>query len=169
MNMTTTDKTYSIHRSLLTYFLVLVLLSIITSILSISYLTLSNKKEIVEETSQTWADVIAAQSAPLIIKDDIVQLNELLKYFGAVELVIADKISIVVVGLLNTRLEDGSKGISLVVIIGVTGLNLALGAGFVLDGIGGMLGIQRTINTDVLREGLRNGTLDSILFPEKKI
>lgn len=83
--MTKTDKTYSIHRSLLTYFLVLVLLSIITSILSISYLTLSNKKEIVEETSQTWADVIAAQSAPLIIKDDIVQLNELLKYFGAVE------------------------------------------------------------------------------------
>lgn len=88
------------------------------------------------------------------------------EYFGAVELEIVDKFSIVVVGLLNTKLPDGSKGISLVVIVGVTGLNIQLGMGFILDGMGGMLGIQRTMNTDVLREGLRNGTMDSILFPK---
>jgi hypothetical protein len=88
------------------------------------------------------------------------------EYYGTVELEIVNKFSITAVGLLNTKLPDGTNGISFVVIIGVTGLNIQLGMGFALDGLGGMLGIQRTMNTDLLRNSLRDGSMDSILFPK---
>ena len=38
--------------------------------------------------------------------------------------------------------------------------------GFTLNGLGGLLGLNRSMNPDVLRAGLRDKTLDSILFPK---
>ena len=37
--------------------------------------------------------------------------------------------------------------------------------GFKLNGVGGLLGLNRTINIEPLRTGLRDNTLSSILFP----
>jgi hypothetical protein len=44
-----------------------------------------------------------------------------------------------------------------------------LGLGFTLNGVGGLLGIHRTVNADALREGLRNRALDAILFPKDPV
>ena len=41
--------------------------------------------------------------------------------------------------------------------------------GFSLAGVGGLIGIHRTVDTEYLREGLRAKTLDSILFPDNAI
>jgi hypothetical protein len=72
--------------------------------------------------------------------------------------------------LLNTRLPDGSKGFSLVLLIFVEGFTpIQLGFGFTLTGIGGLLGINRTFAEEELRAGLKNHTLDSVMFPKDPI
>jgi hypothetical protein len=68
-------------------------------------------------------------------------------------------------GLLTTRMPDGSRGYSLLVIVQASGFApIQLGFGFALTGVGGLLGINRTVALDVLRAGVRNRSLDAILF-----
>jgi len=87
-------------------------------------------------------------------------------YSGFVYLEIVKKISVTAVGLITTRMPDGSPGFSLLALIAVQfSPGIQLGYGFTLNGLGGLLGINRTVTVDVLRAGLRNGTLGSILFP----
>jgi hypothetical protein len=89
------------------------------------------------------------------------------EYRGILQLEIAETIAVKAVGLLTTRMPDGSKGYSLVVMIWAQGFApIQLGFGFTVTGIGGLLGINRTAMVDVLRSGLKNGTLSSILFPD---
>ena len=88
------------------------------------------------------------------------------EYRGLVQLDISGKFTITAVAVLNTKMPDGGKGNSFITIISVTGLNIPLVMGFVLDGLGGVLGIHRTMNTQFLRDGIRNGALDSLMFPE---
>lgn len=47
--------------------------------------------------------------------------------------------------------------------------SLPLGYGFFLTGLGGVIGINRTIDTDALREVLYAGRLDNIIFPKNPI
>src|SRR6185436_17175159 len=83
---------------------------------------------------------------------------------------IAEKISVTAIGLLTTRMPDGSKGYSLVIIIFVEGFTpIQLGFGFSLTAIGGLLAINRTFDKNVLRSGLKNHTLDSVMFPKDPI
>ncbi len=92
------------------------------------------------------------------------------QYAGVIQLEIADRISIKAIGLLTTRLPDGSKGFSLLVILSVEfDPPIQLVLGFTLGGIGGYLGINRTVDVDVLRAGLHNHTLDAILFPKDPV
>ncbi|MDR4473132.1 MAG: hypothetical protein MRJ92_10985 [Nitrospira sp.] len=37
--------------------------------------------------------------------------------------------------------------------------------GFTLTGIGGLVALHRTVRTRMLRDGLKTGTLNSVLFP----
>ena len=91
-------------------------------------------------------------------------------YSGILQLEVAETIAVKAVGLLTTRMPDGSKGFSLVVIVTAEGFApIQLGMGFTLTGIGGLLGINRTVSVDVLRGGLKNGTLGSIMFPPDPI
>ena len=70
----------------------------------------------------------------------------------------------------TTRLPDGSKGYSLLIIISVEfDPPVQLILGFSLAGVGGYLGINRTVDVNVLREGLHNRTLDAILFPKDPV
>ncbi len=88
-------------------------------------------------------------------------------YAGVLQLEIAKNFSLTAVGLLTTKMPDGSKGFSLLVIISVRfNPGIQLGYGFSLNGLGGLLGVNRTANAEVLREGLRHGTLGSVLFPQ---
>ena len=46
---------------------------------------------------------------------------------------------------------------------------IPLGLGFSLTGIGGLVAINRTVDQDVLREGIKNKTLNDILFPKDPV
>ena len=88
------------------------------------------------------------------------------QYAGVVQLAFEGGISVKALGLIATRLPDGSKGFSLLVIITVENFTpIQLGLGFKLTGIGGLLAINRTFDENVLRDGIKNHTLDSVLFP----
>ena len=92
------------------------------------------------------------------------------QYAGVLQLELGDRVSLKAIGLLTTRLPDGSKGFSLLIIISVEfDPPLQIGLGFTIGGIGGYLGIHRTVDGDVLREGLHNRTLDAILFPKDPV
>ena len=88
------------------------------------------------------------------------------EYAGGVELNIKDKIHVSAVGLINTKMPDGSDGFSLLVIISAEFPPIQLGLGFTLNGVGGLLGLHRTVNFERMREGIKTKTLDSILFPK---
>jgi hypothetical protein len=86
------------------------------------------------------------------------------EYAGVLELSFA-VLNLKAIGLLTTRLPDGRPGFSLLIIITAEFPPIQLGFGFALTGVGGLLGINRTMNVDALRDGVRTRTLDSILFP----
>ena len=91
------------------------------------------------------------------------------EYSGMLELQIGEKISVKGIGVLTTKLPDG-KGYSLVIIIFVENFTpIQLGFGFALTGIGGLFAINRTFDEDALRSGLKNHTLDSLMFPKDPI
>jgi hypothetical protein len=92
------------------------------------------------------------------------------EYSGVLELKIADKISVKGFGLVTTKLPGGGKGFAFVIIIFVEGFNpIPLGLGFKLTGIGGLLAINRTFDENALRTGLKEQTLDSVMFPKDPI
>ncbi len=72
------------------------------------------------------------------------------------------------IGLINTKLPDGSKGFSMVIIL-TAEFKWPLGLGFTLTGLGLILGIHRTFNEKALQEGVKNHTLDKILFPKDPV
>lgn len=87
------------------------------------------------------------------------------QYSGVLQLAIQKTIDVKAIGLLNARLPGGKPGFSLLLIITAEFPPIQLGMGFTLNGIGGLAGINRTAAVDVLRAGLRNGALDTMLFP----
>jgi Family of unknown function (DUF6603) len=91
-------------------------------------------------------------------------------YAGAMQLSLRDQITLKAFGLIATRMPDGSRGYSLIVFITAEGFRpIPLGLGFTLLGIGGMVGVHRTFDEKVLREGLKTGTLATLLFPRDPI
>ena len=92
------------------------------------------------------------------------------EYAGVLELDLASIVSVKAIGLITTRMPDGSNGFSLLLIITAefgTGLNL--GFGFKLIGVGGILGLNRTMNLPALVEGVRSNAITSVMFPEDVI
>ncbi len=89
------------------------------------------------------------------------------EYGGALELVFSEWIALKAIGLITTRMPDGSKGFSMIIIITVEfGTGIQLGFGFTLLGVGGILGLNRSVHIDPLKEGIRTGAADRIMFPE---
>ncbi|MDR4465051.1 MAG: hypothetical protein MRJ66_12370 [Nitrospira sp.] len=88
------------------------------------------------------------------------------EYSGMLQLELAETIAVKALGLLTTKLPDGSKGYSLVILVTAEGFApIPVGLGFTLTGIGGLVALHRTVRTDVLRDGLKTGTLNALLFP----
>jgi hypothetical protein len=88
------------------------------------------------------------------------------EYAGALELTVADFLSLKAIGLIATKNPDGSPGFSLLVIITAEfGSGLQLGYGFVLIGVGGLLGLNRTMRLEPLMLGVRTGAINGIMFP----
>ncbi len=79
-------------------------------------------------------------------------------------------IGVNVMGVLDTKDPSGqplpSPGFSFLIIILSDLPKLQIGFGFTLNGVGGLLGVNRTTDTEALQTGMRAGALDSIMFPE---
>lgn len=91
------------------------------------------------------------------------------EYAGALEISIAEIVTVKAIGLINTQLPDGSDGFSLLVIISAEFQPIQLGFGFTLNGLGGLLGLNRTMRLEVLAEGVRSGAIESVMFPDNII
>ena len=91
-------------------------------------------------------------------------------YAGALELSLHEQVALKAVGLIATKLADGSAGYSLVVFITAEGFRpVPLGLGFTLQGVGGMVAVNRTFDVEVLRRGLNDGTTAGLLFPRDPV
>ena len=89
-------------------------------------------------------------------------------YAGIAQVKIQDFIDIKLIGLLTTRLPElppGQKGFSLLLIVAAEFSPITLAYGFTLNGVGGLIGINRTMMLEPLRAGVRTGAVNSILFP----
>lgn len=92
------------------------------------------------------------------------------RYYGAVELKIANKLSLSAIGIITTKNPDGSDGFSLLVLICVTfAPSIPIGFGFSLSGVGGMIGVNRSMATEPLRQGVKTGAINNILFPQNVV
>ncbi|NAZ74726.1 hypothetical protein GTQ99_04715 [Kineococcus sp. T13] len=88
------------------------------------------------------------------------------RYVGALEIAVLEKFALTAIGIVTTKAPDGSPGFSVLMLITVTlPVPIPLGFGFFFAGAGGLLGLNRGMDVDRIRDGLRNGTADSILFP----
>jgi hypothetical protein len=89
------------------------------------------------------------------------------EYAGAIQLEFADFLSLAAIGLIDTKLPDGSPGFSLLIIITADfGAGIQLGFGFTLNAVGGLLGVNRCMLFQPLMDGVRSGAIDSIMFPQ---
>jgi hypothetical protein len=88
------------------------------------------------------------------------------EYAGALDLEFADFVELKAIGLISTRMPDGSAGFSLLIIISAEfGTGIQLGFGFTLLAVGGLIGLNRGMNLQALVEGVRTNAVDSVMFP----
>lgn len=89
------------------------------------------------------------------------------RYVGAIGLKLLSSFELAAVCIITTKMPDGSPGFSLLFLIAMKlPTPISLSYGFFFAGAGGLLGINRAVDLDRLRSGLRSGTADSILFPD---
>ncbi|MFI9102360.1 DUF6603 domain-containing protein [Streptomyces fildesensis] len=90
------------------------------------------------------------------------------EYAGALELEFAGFLALKAIGLISTRMPDGSKGFSLLIVITAEfgGGGIQLGYGFTLLAVGGLIGLNRSMNLQALTEGVRTGRIESVMFPQ---
>jgi hypothetical protein len=92
------------------------------------------------------------------------------QYAGALQLEIADFLSVAAIGLISTKMPDGSSGFSLLIILTADfGAGIQLSFGFTLLAVGGLLGLNRTMLFQPLMDGVRTGSIQSIMFPQDVI
>ena len=87
------------------------------------------------------------------------------EYAGILELEVAGTFAIKAIGILATKMPDGRVGFSMLLIITAEFSPIQLSYGFTLNGVGGAIGINRTMNQAFLSNGIHTGALESILFP----
>lgn len=92
------------------------------------------------------------------------------QYAGALQLEIADFLSVAAIGLLSTKMPDGTSGFSLLIILTADfGTGIQLSFGFTLLAVGGLLGLNRTVLIQPLMDGVRTGSIQNIMFPHDVI
>ncbi len=87
------------------------------------------------------------------------------EYFGGLELAFVDLFTLKAIGVITTKMPDGSEGFSMLLILTLE-IPIQLSFGFILAGIGGLVGVNRIVKIDVLREGIKTNSIKSILFPQ---
>jgi hypothetical protein len=88
------------------------------------------------------------------------------EYIGALELSFQGVIDLKAFGIINTKFPDGREGFAFLVLVTAEFTPIQLGFGFTLIGVGGLLSLNRTLDTPALMAGVRTGAVNSILFPQ---
>lgn len=87
------------------------------------------------------------------------------EYGGSLELAVSD-VTLKAYGLVQTELPGGRPGYSLIAVISTEfSPPVELPFGFTLEGAGGLIGVNRTIDEDAVRSALWAHHLDGLLFP----
>ncbi len=87
------------------------------------------------------------------------------EYVGALELSFNGIFSLKAIGIINTKMPDGSKGFALLILVTAEFAPIQLGFAFTLNGVGGLLALNRSLDSEALRLGVRTGSVSSVLFP----
>lgn len=75
-------------------------------------------------------------------------------------------VGLTVIGIVETELPGDPNGWSMFLSVIADFTPVPLGFGFFLSGVGGFMGLHRTLDEIALAEGVRDGRIDSLLFPE---
>lgn len=89
------------------------------------------------------------------------------EYSGMLQLQFAD-LALQAFGLITTQVAGGA-GYSLLALVDAEFPPIALGWGFTLNGVGGLVAVHRTASVDALRAALKADQLSYILFPKNAI
>jgi hypothetical protein len=87
------------------------------------------------------------------------------RYAGVVSLQMFG-VGLTAIGIVETQLPDDPDGWSLFLSVMADFTPVPLGFGFMLSGVGGFMGLNRTLDEVALAEGIREGRVESLLFPE---
>lgn len=97
---------------------------------------------------------------PAVTGGGYLRYDEVKKEYGGVFQLEMLKIGVTAIGLL------GTDPFNMVIVIGVRfAPKIELGFGFTLSGLGGILAIERSLNSEALRDGLKDGVVGQLLFP----
>jgi hypothetical protein len=72
------------------------------------------------------------------------------RYVGAIELSFEDELSLKAIGILATKLPGQDDGYSLLILITAEFQPVNIGLGFTLNGVGGIIALNRTMDFDFL-------------------
>jgi hypothetical protein len=90
------------------------------------------------------------------------------RYAGALALTV-EALALSAFGVISTRMPDGSDGFSMLAFIRGQFPPVPLGFGFTLNSVGGLLGINRDLNSDALFGAVRFGAIGKLLAPENPL
>lgn len=88
------------------------------------------------------------------------------EYFGALELTFQGFISLKAIAIINTKMPDGRDGFALLILVTAEFTPIQLSFGFTLNGVGGLLALNRSVNTEAVKTGVRTSAINSIMFPQ---
>lgn len=91
------------------------------------------------------------------------------EYAGVLQVSIIEVVTVTAIGIITTKIPQGNIKYSLVILITAEFQPIQLGFGFTLNGVGGLLGLHRTMDTLVLADGVKTNALSSILFPDDPV
>ena len=123
-------------------------------------------REIALDLKQPTGAGIAVNAGPVAGGGFLYYDEQKGEYFGAVELSFKGLFDLNAVGIITTKIADDTEGVSLLVLVTAEFQPISLAFGFTLDGVGGLLGLNRTAEVEALRIGVRTNAIKSILFPE---
>lgn len=79
-------------------------------------------------------------------------------------------IDLTAIGIIRTKMPNNKPGFSMLISISVLFKPvIQLSFGFTLNGVGGLVGINRTVSVDTLRKRIASGAVNSIMFPHDPI
>jgi len=71
--------------------------------------------------------------------------------------------------IVDTRLPGDPSGWAFYASLTATFPGIPIGFGFTLEGIGGLLALNRSLDAEALASGLRSGAVDALLFPDDPV